>query len=729
MRTIVSLNDHWLFLPEQVRESVPDSAFELVTLPHSNKIFPHHNFDSAEYEFISTYRKRFTLPEPLAGRRVFLDFDGAMIAATVSVNGHTFPEHRGGYTPFSFDITDYLTPDGETLVVVHLDSTERPDIPPYGHVVDYLTFGGIYRDVRLRMVEPVHIASVFVKTRDVLTDAIRLSAEVTVRNQGHAPAALSLRALFAGDNHASPDADVILDAGAEQTYTLHIEPLPGDIQLWSLDRPSLYNLRIDLHEGGSLVDSQVVRFGFREAEFRADGGFYLNGERVKLVGLNRHQTYPYIGPAAPPRLQRQDADIIKFELGCNIVRSSHYPPSLHFLDRCDEIGLLVFEEIPGWQHIGDQDWQALALRDLRAMIERDRNHPSIILWGVRVNESPDHDSFYTATNALAHRLDPTRPTGGVRNFHESQFLEDVYTFNDFSNTVVEPAHTPYLIAEFGGHMFPTKTWDHEERQIDHALLHARVQDRQFGKENVAGAIGWCAFDYGTHQQFGSGDRICYHGVMEIFRLPKYAAYAYASQSDPAQRLVLFAATFWALGDRNASRIDRLVVFSNCDRIEVFVGDNRLGRFAPDRASFPHLPHPPYQIPMGSGNLSWGQRFPDLRVVGYLGGRPVAEHCIDAGSLPHALVLAADFTELKADGADMTRVAFTIVDRFGNRLPYTNQPVFLELDGPADLIGENPLALMGGQAAVYVRARREPGRVTVRASTPRLEPATVTLEIC
>lgn len=729
MRTVVPLNDHWLFLPEQVGEDVPDSAFESVTLPHSSKVFPHHNFDSAEYEFVSTYRKRFTLPEPLAGRRVFLDFDGAMIAATVSVNGHTFPEHRGGYTPFSFDITDYLTPDGETLLVVHLDSTERPDIPPYGHVVDYLTFGGIYRDVRLRMVEPVHIASVFVKTRDVLTDAIRLSAEVTVRNQGYAPAALSLRALFAGDNHSSPDADVTLDAGAEQTYTLHVEPLPGDIRLWSLDRPALYDLQVDLDEGDSLVDTQVVRFGVREAEFRADGGFYLNGERVKLVGLNRHQTYPYIGPAAPPRLQRQDADIIKFELGCNIVRSSHYPPSPHFLDRCDEIGLLVFEEIPGWQHIGDQDWQALALRDLRAMIERDRNHPSIILWGVRVNESPDDISFYTATNALAHSLDPTRPTGGVRNFHESQFLEDVYTFNDFSNTVVEPVHTPYLITEFGGHMFPTKTWDHEERQIDHALLHARVQDRQLGKENVAGAIGWCAFDYGTHQQFGSGDRICYHGVMDIFRLPKYAAYAYASQSDPAQRLVLFAATFWALGDRNASRIDRLVVFSNCDSIEVLVGDHRFGRFAPDRASFPHLPHPPYQVPMGSGNLSWGQRFPDLRIVGYLGGRPVAEHRIDAGSLPHALVLAADFTELQADGADMTRVAFTVVDRFGNRLPYTNQPVFLELDGPADLIGENPFALMGGQAAVYVRARREPGCVTVRASTPRLEPAMVTLEIC
>jgi len=733
VRALIPFNDGWLYYPDRVGGDVPDSAFGRVTLPHTNKVFPHHNFDNAEYEFTSTYRKHFTLPEPLNGRRAYLDFDGAMIAATVTVNGHTFPEHAGGYVPFSFDITGHVRPHADNLLVVHLDSSERPDIPPYGNVVDYLTFGGIYRDVWLCLVEPCHIAQVFVRPSDVLSAAPRIEMDVWLRNQGAHPVRRELSCTVtdaaAGDSLAEVRQAVAVPA--QETVKVTLTLPQARYQLWTLDAPHLYQCVAHLFEAGggdAPLDALTVRFGLRQAEFRADGGFYLNGERLKLVGLNRHQTYPYIGAAAPPRLQRQDADIIKHELGCNIVRTSHYPQSPYFLERCDEIGLLVFEEIPGWQHIGDEDWQALSLRDVQAMIERDRNHPAIIIWGVRINESPDDDPFFARTNALARALDPTRPTGGVRNFLESQFLEDVFTYNDFSNTVVEPRHKPHLVTEFNGHMFPTKLWDHTERQVEHALRHARIHDRQLGMEHVAGAIGWCAFDYNTHYQFGSGDRICYHGVMDIFRLPKFAAYTYASQMDPARRVVLFAASFWAVGDYDASRIERLIVFSNCDSIEVFVGQAPIGRFAPDRAAFPHLAHPPYQVPLAVNNLTWGQQFPDLRVIGYVGDRAVAEHCLDARGLPDRLVLQADFAELRADGADMTRVAFRIVDRCGNRLPYTNQPVFLTLDGPADLIGENPFAVMGGQGAVYVRARHEPGRVTVQAVTPRLAPQTVTITL-
>ena len=315
---------------------------------------------------------------------------------------------------------------------------------------------------------------------------------------------------------------------------------------------------------------------FAKPLFRPDGGFYLNGRRIQLFGLNRHQTYPYIGSAAPARLQRLDADIIKKELACNIVRTSHYPQSPHFLDRCDEIGLLVFEEITGWQHIGDQKWQDICLDELRTMIERDRNHPSIILWGVRVNESADNDPFYTRTNSLAHEADPTRPTGGVRCIRESSFLEDVFTYNDFSNTVVEPVERPYMISEFAGHMFPTKTWDPEERKIDHGLLHARIHNSQLGNDKISGAIGWCAFDYATHIEFGSGDRICYHGVMDTFRLPKWAAYLYKSQQSPSKQIVLHAATHWTMGDRSGGGNNPLTVFSNCDEIEIMIGEMGCG---------------------------------------------------------------------------------------------------------------------------------------------------------
>jgi beta-galactosidase len=765
VRTVIPFNDDWLFIAQDADNSVPDIGFERVTLPHTNKILPHHNFDNADYQFISTYRKRFTLPEARNGRRVYVDFDGAMIACEVFLNGHKLGDNEGGYTPFSFDLTDYLNESGENLLTVRLDSTERTDIPPFGKLVDYLTFGGIYRDVKLRYVEPVHIADVFLKpinpsSDKLLSDERGVECEVTLVNQTDYEyvGTLNFRLidyLLGPGEHISE----IVSPGAtgDTVIPIHVEEVEIRIDaksrttvkhfmseaskrdpflIWTLDQPAFYAMYLDLSDKPirkmsdyeNLKDHWQQPFGFREAHFDKDGSFYLNGQKIKLRGLNRHQTYPYIGAAAPARLQRKDADIIKYELGCNIVRTSHYPQSPHFLDRCDEIGLLVFEEIPGWQFIGDSDWKGISLRDVEAMITRDRNHPSIILWGVRINESRDDEGFYKATNALAHKLDPTRQTGGVRFFQESQFLEDVFTYNDFSNTVVDPQHTPHLITEFNGHMFPTKTFDNEDRQMEHALRHARIQDKAAGHPKVSGAIGWCAFDYNTHREFGSGDRMCYHGVSDIFRLPKFAAYFYESQIDPAVRPVLRTASFWTMGDRSGSQVEPLIVFSNCDELEMYIGEERFGtRFQPDRANFPHLSHPPFNIT--NINLLWGGgQYGDLRLVGYVGGQAVAEQCVSADGLLHALVLEPDDTELNADGADMTRLVFRIVDKYGNRLPYSTQIVSFEIDGPADLIGENPFALVGGQAALYVKARREPGTITIRATTPNLPPASAAITL-
>ncbi len=724
MSTIAPFNHDWLYCPEQVGDDVPDSAFVRVTIPHTNKLFPHHNFEDSEYQFISTYRKRFTLPEPLLGRRLYVDFEGAMIAATVTINGHTFPEHQGGYTPFSHDITAHVRAAGENVLTVHLDSTERRDIPPFGHTVDYLTFGGIYREIQLRYEDPVFVRQVFVRTYDVMTETPRVEVDLYLVNTTDEAARVkaSVGVLSADAQEMGRDAgEWTVAAQCEVVETVTVA-LRSAVQLWSPDSPTLYTVRVD-YAGDRDAHMNVVstRIGFRTSAFRSDG-YYLNGERVQLRGLNRHQLYPYIGAAAPERLQRQDADILKFELGCNLVRTSHYPQSRHFLDRCDEIGLLVFEEIPGWQHIGDAAWKALSLRDVRVMIERDRNHPSIILWGVRINESWDDREFYGATNALARELDPTRQTGGVRFFLGSEFLEDVYTLNDFSNAIMEPEHTPHLVTEFNGHMFPTKSYDHDARLAEHALRHARIQSAAATMGGVSGAIGWCAYDYNTHVEFGSGDRVCYHGVMDMFRLPKYAAYFYASQTNPDFRIVLHAATNWALGDYDAGAIEPVYVFSNCDEVEVFVGTDRIGRYRPDAESYPNLPHPPFVV-RGLG-IMLAQPYGDLRVVGYRGGTAVAEQHIAADHKPAALTLESDSATLRADGIDMARVVFRIVDKYGNRLAYTSQIVSFEISGPGALIGENPFALVGGQAALYVKAQQQPGIIVLRATTPRLDAAEI-----
>ena len=721
MRKRFPFNDNWLYAADRLPVDAPDDQFTEITLPHTNKIFPHHNFDNQAYQFISTYRKRFNYTRADHNPLVFLDFEGVMLACTVYLNGQRIGEHLGGYISFSMEITSALQP-GENLLTVYVDSRERKDIPPYGHLVDYLTFGGIYREVFLREVHPTHIEHLFIRTPHVPEDPqLECDVQLSREDQG-----LTLDAQLLdqkGNTVTSTQVEVDINP-----VCIHFGSLP-EIHPWTLDQPNLYSLDVSLLKNGKPIDTASSRFGFRSCKFREDGGFYLNGERIPLVGLNRHQTYPYIGAAAPARLQRQDADIIKNDLACNIVRTSHYPQSPHFLDRCDEIGLLVFEEITGWQHIGDEQWQQISLDELEAMLIRDRNHPAIILWGVRVNESGDNDSFYSKTNALARKMDPTRQTGGVRCFLGSSFLEDVYTYNDFSNTVLEPTEKPYLITEFSGHMFPTKIWDQEERLIQHALLHAKIHDLHLGHPEIAGAIGWSAFDYATHVEFGSGDRICYHGVMDIFRLPKWAGYFYQSQQPPAKQTVLKAATHWTMGDRSGGGNNPLTVFSNCDEIEVIIGENLVGRFQPDRENYPNLPHPPFIIGGLDEYSAWGQaEFYDLQLRGYYQGELAAEQKIASANLPSKLELLTDTDQLFADGADMTRLVFRITDAYGNPLPYATKVVQFKLEGPADLIGKNPFPLIGGQAALYIKARHQTGTVKVQAHTSDLPDASVSLKL-
>ena len=719
MRMLCDFNQDWLFIDQEVDDQTGDDRFERVSLPHSNKMFSSRFVDHADYEFVSTYRKRFMRPPESQGKRVFIDFDGVMLVSSVFLNGEAVGVHRGGYTPFSFDVTDYLV-DSENLLTVYVDSTENPSVPPFGGLVDYLTFGGIYREVFLRVVDVCHIRQVIVRTHDVLTSP---RIESTIHLSDWKRDSYATTVLRDGTGKLIAESRAVVD---NTSVSIELNAL-DNIDLWTLERPTLYTLDVTLEQDGEIQDQYSVRFGFRTAEFQ-ESSFYLNGAPLKLFGLNRHQTFPYIGAAAPKHLQELDADIIKHELGCNIVRTSHYPQSPHFLNRCDEIGLLVFEEIAGWQHIGDEAWQALALDDLRGMIRRDQHHPSIILWGVRINESPDHTAFYECTNAVARELDPTRQTGGVRNFIQSELLEDVFTLNDFPAGIQTSRGRPHMITEYAGHMFPTKTWDHEERRIEHALHHANKQNLQMGHPDVTGAIGWCAFDYYTHKEFGSGDRVCYHGVMDVYRLPKFAAYFYRSQKSPTDEVVLQAATNWTMGDRSGGGNNPLTVFSNCDEIDIYIGEQHMGRLRPDTQHYPHLPHPPFTLRWQEPYDPWGTPFHDLKIIGYLNGKAVITRQIDVVQKPHQIRLMASTDRLKANGADLARLAVQIIDNHDNVLPYQMRTAQFSIEGEADLIGENPLVLLGGQAACFVKSRFTKGTNTIHASVEGLPSAAVSLHI-
>jgi beta-galactosidase len=425
----------------------------------------------------------------------------------------------------------------------------------------------------------------------------------------------------------------------------------------------------------------------------------------------------------PSRVQRRDAQILRQRLKCNIVRTSHYPQSRHFLDACDELGLLVLEEIPGWQHIGDAAWKDLAVDNVRRMIRRDWNHPAVILWGVRINESSDDHDFYARTNAVAHQLDPTRQTGGIRAFQESERLEDVFTMNDFGYPLKAPNHPCYLNTEFVGHTYNTKSIDNADRLMEHTLRHARVHDQLASNPQYAGGIAWCAFDYNTHQDFGSGDRICYHGVADIFREAKPAAGFYRSQCDPAEEVVLEPAIHWAPSDE-AGGLSKLVVCSNCEQLKLYVAGKFLLEGQPDRAQFPHLPHAPFAFDLGESLDKWG----DLRIEGYIGGRQVIVKQYSGRGLDQDFAVLPDDTQLAADGADCTRVVLRVTDEFGNVRPFANDAIRLELTGPAELIGDNPFVLVGGVGAIWIRAQERAGTVRITASHPVLGPRHAQVEI-
>jgi beta-galactosidase len=728
-RLVLPINRNWRFHKSVIDAAhgrdFDDSAFDRVVIPHTNVRLPWHSFDDKDYEFVSMYRRRFKLPAEARGRRVFVDFEGVMTASTVWINGVRLGEYKGGYTPFSFDLTPHVDFAGENVLAVDVDSRERPDIPPFGYQIDYLTFGGIYREVALRIVPNTFIENIFAKPKDVLSDHPSLDVECYLQHTeaSHEPLTLEVE-LRDGDRSVAKGTQRVpaAEAGSEPVaHAVHLENL-GAIKLWDLGHPNLYSVHVRLLRGTQLIDQDKRRTGFREASF-TDHGFELNGKVIKLRGLDHHQTFPFVGQAMPGRAQRSDAKILRKNLKCNIVRTSHYPQSRHFLDACDEMGLLVLEEIPGWQHIGDEAWKLISIDNVSRMIRRDWNRPSIILWGVRINESKDDHDFYTRTNALARRLDPTRQTGGIRYFQESEFLEDVFTMNDFGFPLKPPNHPRYLNTEFVGHTYPTKTIDNVERLTEHAMRHARIHDQLASNPQYAGGIGWCAFDYNTHGDFGSGDRICYHGVTDIFREPKPAAGFYKSQCDPEEEVVLEPAFHWARGDESIG-FTKAVVCSNCDHLKFFIADKLVAEVDPNKAEFAHLRYAPFVADLSRAVFNWG----DLRIEGYIQGKQVIVKTFSGRGVDQKFALIPDDTSLNGDGADTTRVVLRVTDEFFAIRPFANDAIKFDLQGPAELIGDNPFALIGGTGAVWIRAKEEAGTAVLTATHPVLGSQQVRFEI-
>lgn len=795
MRIIEDINFGWLFKDDYKEDCIypgfNPSGFTPVSIPHTNIEIPYNYFDESIYAFDSCYRKEVFIPQEYSGKDIFLCFEGTAHYARVFINGTFVEEHKGGYTGFEVKIDERLFFGQDNLIAVHLDSKERDEIPPFGNVVDYLTYGGIYREVQLKVVNKIHIKDIFIKALNPMEDLKTI--EIDLLLSSFSPGLAIDLEVFDDKNNPVYSCKDIPVTSEKMKINRNISGLKN----WDIDEPNLYRFAFILKKDNIPVDEVSEKTGFREAVFKKNG-FYLNGRKVKLRGLNRHQSYPYAGYAMPASVQADDARMLSNDLGINMVRTSHYPQSKHFINECDRLGLLVFTEIPGWQHISEnREWRELVLRNVEEMILQNRNHPSIVLWGVRINESGDDDELYIEANRIARTLDTTRQTGGVRCIAGSNLLEDVYTYNDFlfsgkNKPLADPgkitgsSDAPYLVAEHNGHMFPTKRFDHEEKRLEHALRHLRVMDAMYGNDRISGAIGWCMSDYNTHKDFGSGDRICYHGVTDMFRIPKAAAFAYSSQQDKTP--VMEVISSMDMGEHPASVPGPVYVFTNLDFVRFYKNDSLIGDFYPDRKGFPNLPHPPVLIddlvgpylqqnenlkkshadvvkdvlnytaltgaplrlkhklkmlwvmlftqlrPSDGYRLystyigNWGSKKTSYRFEGYKDGKLIKTVIKSSVNTP-GLKVDADRQSLIEDKTwDAARVAMQMVCENGNPLPYAHEIVKIKCEGPVILMGSDTIPLIGGAAAFYVKTNGESGKGMVTVSTSRFGETAIEFDV-
>lgn len=739
------LNQNWLFGGKwngDTNSLMPghdDSNFAAVTLPHCVSKLSWQGWTPDDWAGLWLYRRHFDSRAEFKNRRVFLDFDGIVARAVPRLNGQALPEHLGGYLPFHYEITSLLRE--KNLLGVGIDSrwlSAPPDGSPKGpNAIDFFEPGGIVRSVKLRAVPQIFISDVFAKPVNVLDANRRIEVACAIDAAVVPEKPLQLQ-LTLGDGHShitGTSKTFDLNQTGETRVNLTLSDL-GGVKLWDLDSPQLYDIVATLLLDGKPLHDYRVRIGLRDARFELDG-FYLNGRRLQLFGLNRHELFPYAGFAMPSRVMRRDAEILKRDFNCNIVRCSHYPQSPAFLDACDELGLMVWEEIPGWHFIGDSAWQDLAVRNVKDMVRRDRNRPSVIIWGVRINESANLPELYQRTTEAAKELDDSRPASGAMDIYSLKgWSEDVFAFNDYTHdkktgemSLHKPLPgVPYFLTEAVGQLVgPGPAIGHKYRragdvavQERQAIYHAQAHEQAAADPPNAGVVAWCAFDYPSGEN--PFNQIKCPGVADIFRIPKLGASFYQAQVSPGVRPVIEPNFYWDFGPQTPGGPGKnAAIFSNCERLQIFVGGKKAATVLPDRARFPHLKYPPFfcDLAVEIPEPAKGKAVPpELRIDGYFRNNLVLSRSFSADVHHDQFSLAADDDTLFADGSDATRLVFRVLDQYGATRPFANGVVTFELGGPGIIVGDNPFTLLddsGGVGAVWIKTLLgSSGTIVVRA---------------
>jgi beta-galactosidase len=729
-RKQVNINQGWKYNKGSLKQTPTESGWttkgwEQVTLPHSYQLTSINLDDSTDdksqktfHRDVSWYQKTIDI-KVNNNQKVFLEFEGAHQRTQLWVNNRYVGEHAtGGYTPFHFDITQYVKPNQENTLVVFLDNRVDKDIPPDGHVTDYVLFGGLYRDVYLTVTDDLHFtynwesktSGIFVTTPTVNErDAtVSIRSEITNSSSHEKKFTVLTQIVDAKKNVVAKVSSNHKLAANSKEMVKHTTGLTENVQLWSPDNPYLYRVHSQIVANGKNIDSLINPLGLRTFELRLNEGLLLNGKPIEIIGANRHQHYPYIGDAVPNNLHRNDA--IKFkESGMNLVRLAHYPHDNSFLEACDELGLIVVEEPPTWIEFGDEVWFDRLEQASRVMIRNHRNHPSILGWGAGIN----HRGTIKRMHYAAKEEDPTRITmnnGTLWTGEQHSGITDLYAVMDYRGAMRQP-HDMLFAMEHSG------TRD--------SLGLQEIVSRYKGDPNLIGLASWSGHDSNSFiKRDKQYPNLSVWGISswDAFRSPKPIYYWYKSE--------LTTEPMVHIPDQGGQVKDHVQVFSNADSIELLHNGKSIGVFSPTGTDKnKHLNSPSTLVPFDwkSGVVTAYALEDGKRIVSHSRAKTTPQDAVK-------IDLAIDTTgyDFYADGSSILMAYAYIKDANGHTVEVDTPYVTFKVTGDAEIVGNssigaNPVTWRNGIAPVMIRVGNSPSRIVLSASSEGLGSAQASLQ--
>jgi len=696
------------------------NSWENVSLPHTTNIEP--QTVNNQWQGVAWYRKNFDVPVNPSYKKVFLDLEAAMNFSKIWINGMLVSEHHGGYLPVKVDITNYVK-KGDNVVAIRLDNTDNKVTGPKPlKRLDFNMYGGLYRNAWLHISEKVYISDavlakkvagggIFITTPKVSKEVSEVAVKTHIINEEKEVKEIKVVQSVFYDGKLVEEKSSNKKIAGESDVEIKELFTFNNAKLWSPKNPNLYQLETKIFIGEKEVDSETTNFGIRVFTFDDKNQLYINGEKTFLRGVNRHQDYPFIGYALSDNAQYRDAKKIK-EAGFNYIRLSHYPQSSAFMDACDELGLVVLDAIMGWQFYNDTDaFREYCYRSATELIRRDRNHPSVLAWEVSLNETKTMPLYFMEKlHGITHIEYPSK------NVYSAGWKDDVYDIylQARQHRILRPhayKNKPLTVSEYGDWEYYSKNAGLNQDKLPNDLrleLSSR-QPRALGEKrllnqayNVQEAHNdnlhtdaysdsyWVMFDYNR----GYHDNIEYSGLMDLFRLPKFAYYFYQSQRDISDKNVLEIATYW-----NEKSPTDVKVFSNADEVKLFLNDELIANQKPDSdKNTDKLSHPPFTFKVPKFEVG------TLKAVGFINGKQVSEDVVKTPQKPTKLKIWIDESGKKpvAGVNDVVFCYIAAVDEDGTVNPDFSEQINLELTGDLEIINPDIIKAEAGIAAALIK---------------------------